>query len=189
METSDGAKEGKEPRGKRGRTRRELDHQEQPGDSGKGKGQVIHQSNVNVNSGKLQCICVNADNLLCKRDELVSIVELYAPDIICVTEFAPKKSATPVQDSELQLEGYNHFSNINSFKRGVIIYVSQKLCMNPVDADLEFDESVWVEVKLKGEDKLLVGCIYRSPNSPENNKCPSNCSSVDDAAKIRFDSI
>ncbi len=43
------------------------------------------------------------------------------------------------------------------------------LCMNPIDVDFEFDESVWVEVKLKGEDKLLLGCIYRSPNSTENN--------------------
>ena len=26
-------------------------------------------------------------------------------------------------------------------------------------------ESVWCEVKMMGKDKLLIGCIYRSPNS------------------------
>ncbi len=29
----------------------------------------------------------------------------------------------------------------------------------------DFDENCWVEIGLKGKDKLLVGCIYRSPNS------------------------
>jgi len=100
---------------------------------------------------------------------LDAIVELHKPDVICVTEFAPKKSLTAVQDSELQLEGFDHFSNINCFKRGVVIYVSQRLRANPVDSNTEFDESVWVEITLKGTDKLLIGCIYRSPNSTENN--------------------
>ena len=43
--------------------------------------------------------------------------------------------------------------------------------MNPLDFSqvAAFDESVWVEIKLKGKDKLLLGCVYRSPNSPSEN--------------------
>ena len=33
----------------------------------------------------------------------------------------------------------------------------------------EFEESVWAEVRLRDRDKLLLGCIYRSPNTDEEN--------------------
>ena len=33
----------------------------------------------------------------------------------------------------------------------------------------EFEESVWAEVRLRDRDKLLLGCIYRSPNADEEN--------------------
>ena len=32
-------------------------------------------------------------------------------------------------------------------------------------ADEDSEESAWSEMKLTGNDKLLIGCIYRSPNS------------------------
>ena len=31
------------------------------------------------------------------------------------------------------------------------------------------EENLWVSVELCGRDKLLIGCIYRSPNSTEEN--------------------
>ena len=31
------------------------------------------------------------------------------------------------------------------------------------------EENLWVSVELCGRDKLLIGCIYWSPNSTENN--------------------
>ena len=33
----------------------------------------------------------------------------------------------------------------------------------------EFEESVWVEAKFNLKDKLLIGCICRSPSSSERN--------------------
>ncbi len=43
--------------------------------------------------------------------------------------------------------------------------------MTPVDLKPfnGVDESVWIEIKLKGRDKLLLGCVYRSPNSDSVN--------------------
>jgi endonuclease/exonuclease/phosphatase family metal-dependent hydrolase len=32
-----------------------------------------------------------------------------------------------------------------------------------------YQESVWIKLKLKGNDELLVGCIYKSPNSDKEN--------------------
>lgn len=96
---------------------------------------------------------------------------MYQPDVICVTEFAPKFTVTPIQESELQIECYNLYTNIDCFKRGVLIYTSKILDTNPVDmkALADFDENVWVEIKLREQDKLLIGCVYRSPNSSASN--------------------
>ena len=38
-----------------------------------------------------------------------------------------------------------------------------------VDIDTEFKESVWVKLNLKGNNKLLFGCVYKSPSSNEAN--------------------
>ena len=33
----------------------------------------------------------------------------------------------------------------------------------------DFQESVWAKIKMSGKDILLVGCIYKSPNSDKEN--------------------
>jgi hypothetical protein len=38
-----------------------------------------------------------------------------------------------------------------------------------VDIDTEFKESVWEKLNLNGNDKLLFGCVYKSPSSNEAN--------------------
>ena len=35
--------------------------------------------------------------------------------------------------------------------------------------DTSFQESVWCNINLTGSDKLLIGCVYRSPNSSADN--------------------
>lgn len=73
--------------------------------------------------------------------------------------------------AEIELSGYELFpSNFpGSARRGVIIYVRKKLQAVEVDIDTEFKESVWVKLNLKGNDKLLFGCVYKSPSSNEAN--------------------
>ena len=56
-------------------------------------------------------------------------------------------------------------------KRGIAIYVIKDLHAN-LEESLEdelVEENLWVSVELCGRDKLLIGCIYRSPNSTEEN--------------------
>ncbi len=55
--------------------------------------------------------------------------------------------------------------------RGVVLYIHQSL--KPVREDnltnSVFSESVWCSIHLSGNDKLLIGCVYRSPSSSEQN--------------------
>ena len=52
-----------------------------------------------------------------------------------------------------------------------MLYIHKSLTAFKVDilSDSGFSESVWCEVSLRGTDKLLVGCIYRSPSSSKDN--------------------
>ena len=36
-------------------------------------------------------------------------------------------------------------------------------------SDVDFDESVWCELNLHNKDKLIIGCIYRSPENDVQN--------------------
>ena len=74
-----------------------------------------------------------------------------------------------VQDSELHVDGYDLCTNVNRCKRGVLIYTATYLKATPCDFSSDFDESIWVGVKLRNKDSLLIGCVYRSPNSDMRN--------------------
>ena len=84
----------------------------------------------------------------------------------------PKFTHTKAQECEFQVDGFDICTNIANGKRGVIIYTAKGLNASPPNkVDCKFEESCWVEIELQGKDKLLVGCIYRSPNSdPANNE-------------------
>ena len=82
-----------------------------------------------------------------------------------------KNTATPVQEVELEAGGYDLFSNVDNCKRGVATYVKKYLKASPskIEELCDFDESIWCEISLKGLDRLLVGNIYRNPNSDATN--------------------
>ena len=125
------------------------------------------------NDGFLKIFYTNADNLMNKLDELK--VRSYDKnyDIIIITEVYPKfGDSRETQNIELQINGYNLYSSrVEKNSRGVIIYVKETIRSdkNIVLTNYDFNESVWVNIYLKNEQKLLIGGIYRSPNSsPEN---------------------
>ncbi|XP_072032859.1 uncharacterized protein [Amphiura filiformis] len=119
----------------------------------------------------LACLYTNADSLLNKRSELMAVISSAKPDIVAVTEIYPKVEVK-IDKAELEIDGYDCFiSGLTG--RGVCIYLSKSLNAKLVE-DLtisDFEENVWCEVRLQGEDRLLIGCVYRSPNSTDiNNK-------------------
>ena len=107
-----------------------------------------------------------------KLEELQVKVGEYKPDLVMICEVLPKSSVITVTSEMLKLDGYQIFTNIDKdcSHRGVAVYISNMLKAHEVMFTVDFKECVWCSIQLAGGDRLLVGCIYRSPScSPENN--------------------
>lgn len=122
---------------------------------------------------KLTVYYTNADCLLNKLTELQVVIAMKNPDIIVISEVFPKNcNSANVHSNEYKLLGYNCFcGNLTADSRGVVIYVK---CNIPTDQckllnNLPFKESSWCEIRINKTDKLLIGGIYKSPNSDMSN--------------------
>ena len=90
-----------------------------------------------------------------------------------VTEMIPKQQKNVIPPSLLNINGYELFYNFDINKenlgtsgiRGTAIYVKNEIvsCQVRIDNTQHADQ-VWVEIPLKDSNKLLCGCIYRSPS-------------------------
>jgi hypothetical protein len=49
------------------------------------------------------------------------------------------------------------------------MYINKDLNVEEVKFEGNFEESIWVNIKLNGKDKMLVGCLYKSPSSNTEN--------------------
>ena len=77
------------------------------------------------------------------------------------------------------LDGYNQFVNpsyIDNSSRCTILYIKSE-----IDAELyvklndkSSKETVWCDIKLPTKEKLLIGLVYRSPNSSGVNDMALN---------------
>ena len=118
------------------------------------------------------CVCMytNADGLLNKRDELSVYIETLLPKIIAITEIKPK-SKTPFNKEEYNIRNYSLFVN-NIPERGVALYVHDSLQAEEhcLLNNQNFKESVWCTFLDKQMGKILLGCIYKSPNTKEENE-------------------
>ena len=61
-------------------------------------------------------------------------------------------------------------------RRGVVVFVHTSLekSVSSIDIVSEFEETLWLSLKLKASDCLLFGVIYRSPSSSESNNSALN---------------
>ena len=117
----------------------------------------------------LHCFYTNADSLRNKINDLQARIEAEKPDIIAITEVLPKNSPEPLQDCEFQIPGYNGLYHLSD-GRGLALYTKNSLSATSVSFNNNFTESIWCRVNLRHHDSLLVGCVYRSPNSPTAKK-------------------
>ena len=64
--------------------------------------------------------------------------------------------------------------------------MSKKKTLNAtsVQIDSNFSEHVWAQIKLKNNDSLLIGCLYRSPSSSRDN-CNSLINMLDHVNSLR----
>ncbi|XP_069142291.1 uncharacterized protein [Argopecten irradians] len=103
-----------------------------------------------------------------KKLELLEIIENDKPDIICLTEIFPKHTSLHLDEDSYHLRNYT--TNISTVShRGVVIYTRDTLNAEKTDQHIPFQEYTTISVKLNEKDELLICCVYRSPNSPEDN--------------------
>lgn len=133
--------------------------------------ELVHENDIETDN--LKVYYMNADCLLNKISELQVHITLYSPDIIVVSEvFTKGRNARLVNCNEYKLQGYVCYTgNVTENCRGVFIYVKEGI---PADAceimnNMEFQESTWCELRLNRRDKVLIGGIYKSPNTSIEN--------------------
>ena len=127
------------------------------------------QSKNNTEITKLKTIYTNIDSLLNKRQELIQIIELHTPLIICLTETLPKNRRFDVLDTEISIENFQLFTNHSNAAchRGVAVYIHNTLNATEVNTDILLNyDYISCEIKTK-TSKLLLSVCYRSPNSSE----------------------
>ena len=118
------------------------------------------------------CWYTNADCLTNKLPELMARIETAEtpPDIICVTEVNPKNQRYQLNPAEVNIDGYEMVAtNIQEQgSRGLIIYCRPHIEAQEISLKISFKEMKWI--KIKGTRCcLFLGCVYRSPNSSEEN--------------------
>ncbi len=128
-----------------------------------------------LNTPSIKILFTNADQLTpSKKSELEQRIVTEKPMIIAVSEVKPKNSS---EDTEMDyhIEGYTiRPTNIEtSLKkgRGIIIYTHTSLDKSTIQIkiDNKFEESCVLEIRLRGSDVLLFGCMYRSPTPTESS--------------------
>lgn len=68
---------------------------------------------------------INADTLTNKMQELSARVYDKKPDIVIISEIKPKNARFDVNEAELNLKGFQKFTNLSG-KRGICIYQKTK---------------------------------------------------------------
>ena len=112
-----------------------------------------------------------------KKRELGVHITQEKPHIIEVTKVNPKARCFQQQDYQIPI--YVMFY-VNFFgakgRRGVVVFVHTSLekSVSSIDIESEFEETLWLSLKLRAGDCLLFGVIYRSPSSSESNNSVLN---------------
>ena len=108
-------------------------------------------------------------NLIVNVNELKSRISVAKPDIVALTGTNPKFGKPCVEHN---IHGYNTICNSSQpLIHGVCVFVKSSLhaYKDNVLCSVEYSESVWCQVPLSGNDCLILGVIYHSPNSNSLN--------------------
>ena len=133
---------------------------------------------------ELIIVHTNCQSAMNKKSEIRDLIEVDKPHVMALTEFG---AASSVKDNELGIDGYtlyrgDHSDGKGGLGRGVGMYVHNSLNHSacPTFDDILFDCSAWSMIKLKDNKSLLLGAVYRSPNSniENNQKIDKNMSLV-----------
>ena len=117
----------------------------------------------------------NADQLSpSKKDELVTHIDNEKPLLIAISEINPKNGK--VRDAlDYNIPGYSMhvpMTDASSSGRGIIVYTHDSIEKSIVDIKpaISFNEVVLLEIRLRGGDRMIFGCFYRSPTISSTSK-------------------
>jgi exonuclease III len=118
-----------------------------------------------------KCLYTNAQSLVNKLEEFENLVFEHHPMIVGITE---TRGRDDVLDGLLSLSDFHPvFRKDRVGKRGggVCMWIHNSLKVTPRDdlTNLNFEDSVWCQISLENQDTLLVGTVYRSPSSSDEN--------------------
>ena len=137
------------------------------------------KSTQNTSINYMKVMYSNVDSLTNKKSELQDRIHSYKPHIIALTEVNPKNHRFAVTKNEMDIPGYVLFTNADQpGTQGTAVYIINHL--NPIESNCieksNLQEIITAEIKLRGNDRQLVMCAYRSPNtsSPENETRMNN---------------
>ena len=129
--------------------------------------QAIDGDNAQTNA--LSVYYTNADSLCNKVNEVQALADIYKYDAICITETLPKHSINRSQLDNYTFNLVNYVSYHKVTGRGVSIFIRKSLESHSVDFSTVFNDNIWVSIELENKSSLLLGCLYRSPNSDVAN--------------------
>jgi len=117
-------------------------------------------------------VYTNADSVINKIDELKGRINLFSPDINYITDIFPKNCLYGISMVGLHIEGYDCFSfQFNHHNGGVCIYIRTSLNAQKLNCscNIQCRECIFCSLSLLHSDNIIVGLVYRSPNSNESN--------------------
>ncbi len=102
-----------------------------------------------------------------------------------LTEVLPKNSETKTTKASIQINELQLFTNIEDEEniRGLALYISNNLKVEEVKFSTISKEKIWCTLQLKDNDKLQLGCIYRSPRT-NNDNTQSLCNLLQEVDEI-----
>jgi hypothetical protein len=99
-------------------------------------------------------------------------LDTESPDIIGLCEIFPKNAMDKESISDLVLPSYMYERLVPDRQGdfGIVLFVKNYINVSKISIFSEnFNESVWCEIIVSQNEKLLVGLIYRSPSSSQQN--------------------
>ena len=115
----------------------------------------------------------NADQMTTiKMSELIKMIECEHPLIVAVCEVKPKNAKErTLKDYEIPNFTLHPVNLEDSRGRGIAVYTHDSIGKSVIQVipNTDFQEACLLEVRLRGGDVLLFGCLYRSPTRSDTS--------------------
>ena len=113
----------------------------------------------------LKCVYANLQSIFNKKHEIEEYIEETKIDMMFFTESFINDDHQPV---EYDFIGYQCFV-AKKQRGGACIYAKNSLSPYEIQPPNKTEDSCWVVINTKNYVKRLYGCVYRSPNSSQEN--------------------